>query len=220
MRLPGVAADAGIIVYMLRLRHLTVLILVGTLLVGCVTAPPSSPENLCDIFREKDGWYKAARKSEKKWGVPIQIQMAIMRQESSFHARAKPPRKKLFGLIPTVRPSSAYGYAQVKDGTWDWYRQKSGNRIASRANFADAIDFVGWYGEQSHRMVGISKWDARNLYLAYHEGHGGYRKGSYQRKKWLLKVASKVERRASQYGQQLRGCRDSLEAGWDLWPFW
>ncbi|MEL0081579.1 MAG: transglycosylase SLT domain-containing protein [Gammaproteobacteria bacterium] len=187
---------------------------------GCVTTPPRSPENLCRIFEEKDDWYKAAKRSEKKWGVPMQIQMAIIYQESGFRGRAKPPRKKLFGLIPTVRPSSAYGYAQVKDGTWDWYRDKSGNGIASRANFADAIDFVGWYGDRSQKMVGISKWDARNQYLAYHEGHGGYRKKSYRKKQWLVRVADKVKARADRYGAQLKGCRDDLDSGWDLWPFW
>lgn len=193
---------------------------VTLILASCVTTPPASPDNLCRIFKEKGDWYKAAKRSEKKWGVPMQIQMAIIHQESGFRGRAKPPRKRFLGLIPTVRPSSAFGYAQVKDGTWDWYRDKSGNGFASRANFADAIDFVGWYGEQSQKMVGISKWDAKNQYLAYHEGHGGYRKKSYRKKAWLVKVADKVKRRADNYGAQLKGCRDELDSGWDLWPFW
>ena len=203
------------------IKLMAVGVLLSTLmLTGCVTTPPQSPDNLCRIFKEKDDWYKAAKHSEKKWGVPMQIQMAIIYQESGFRGRAKPPRKKLFGLIPTVRPSSAFGYAQVKDGTWDWYRDKSGNGIASRSNFGDAIDFVGWYGEQSQKMVGISKWDAKNQYLAYHEGHGGYRKKSYRKKAWLVRVADKVKRRADSYGSQLKGCRDDLDSGWDLWPFW
>ena len=204
---------------MLRLPHFTVITLVPALLAGCVTAPPSSPENLCHIFKEKDGWYKAARKSEKKWGVPIQIQMAIMRQESSFHARAKPPRKKLFGLIPTVRPSSAYGYAQVKDATWDWYRQKTGNRSADRDDFADAVDFIAWYGHMSHRMLGISRSDGYRQYLAYHEGQGGYRRKTYEEKPWLIKVARKVDGRARRYQAQLAQCEDELDSGWRLWPF-
>ena len=192
-----------------------------TLLSGCMTtSPPKSPDNLCHIFEEKPKWYKAAKKSQKRWGTPIHVQMAIINQESSFRAKAKPPRKKLFGLIPTVRPSSAYGYAQVKDATWDWYREKSGNGIASRSNFGDAIDFVGWYGDRSQKSQGISKWDAKNQYLAYHEGHGGFRKKSYRKKPWLIQVANKVERRAQTYGGQLKGCQKSLNRGWDLWPFW
>ncbi len=191
------------------------------LLTGCMTTPPpKSPDNLCRIFEEKPKWYKAAKKSEKRWGTPMHVQMAIINQESSFRAKAKPPRKKLFGLIPTVRPSSAYGYAQVKDATWDWYRKKSGNGIASRSNFGDAIDFVGWYGDRSQKSVGISKWDAKNQYLAYHEGHGGFRKKSYRKKPWLIRVANKVKRRAEAYGGQLKGCQKRLDSGWDFWPFW
>jgi len=49
--------------------------------------------------------------------------MAIIRQESSFQADAQPPRSRILWIIPGPRPSSAYGYSQALDGTWDWYRQ-------------------------------------------------------------------------------------------------
>lgn len=147
------------------------------------------------------------------------MQLAIIHQESRFRAKAKPPRYKLFGLIPTVRPSSAYGYAQVLDSTWDWYREKTGNGGADRNNFADAVDFIGWYGSVSQKTLGISKWDARNQYLAYHEGHGGYTKNSYRKKAWLVGVADKVDRRAKKYAVQLASCKESLNKGSSRWLF-
>jgi len=192
----------------------SVLLLAG----GCATTPPSNLDDSCEIFREKDDWYDATRDTYEKWGVPIHVQLAIIHQESSFRHDAKAPRDHLLWVIPWGRKSSAYGYAQVKDSTWDWYKEKTGNRGADRDDFEDAVDFIGWYGNMSYRRLGISKWDAYNQYLAYHEGHGGYERGTYRKKSWLVGVARKVERRAKRYHTQLLRCEDDLKS-WSLWPF-
>ena len=195
------------------------LVFIGASLCGCYAAQPANLTNICDIFQEKRGWYKSAKRSFEKWGVPIHVQMAIIYQESRFEADAKPPRARLLGIIPTFRPSSAYGYAQIKDDTWDWYRTKSGNRGADRDDFDDVVDFIDWYGKQNQIRLGISKWNAEQQYLAYHEGQGGYARKTYVKKPWLLKVAHKVGVNASRYGQQLAGCQKELDKGWSLWPF-
>ena len=144
--------------------------------------------------------------------------MAFMRQESSFVATAKPPRKKILGVIPGPRSSDAYGYSQAKDDTWTWYERSSGRYGADRDDFDDAIDFVGWYNDVSHRTNGIAKDDSFRLYLAYHEGHGGYKRGTYRSKPWLITVAKKVDSQAKRYDQQLRACVDALESrGWRGW---
>ena len=186
---------------------------------GCATSPPQNTSDACAIFEEKDGWYDSAKDSYEKWGVPVHVQLAIIRQESSFKHDAKPPRQKLLWVIPWTRQSSAYGYAQIKDSTWDWYRDKTGNRWADRDDFDDAVDFVGWYCNTSHRILGISKWDAYNQYLAYHEGHGGFKRKTYRKKKWLVKTARKVDSNAKRYRAQLARCEDELDRGWSLWPF-
>ena len=193
--------------------------LMVALLMGCSTSPPSNPENLCEIFREKDDWYDAAVDMNEKWGVPIQVPMAMMYQESSFRHNAKPPRDYLLGFIPWGRVSSAYGYSQAKTATWNDYVRETGNSWADRDDFDDAVDFVSWYGSVSHRKLGISQWDAYNQYLAYHEGHGGYTRKTYNGKPWLIDVAKKVSARASEYHTQLSRCEDDLDDGWSLWPF-
>jgi len=195
------------------------LFVISALLAGCSTSPPKNPQNACAIFDEKSDWYEAMHDSYKKWGVPVHVQLAIMHQESKFVSDAKPPRQKLFWFIPWTRPSSAFGYAQVKDDTWDWYKDKTGNSWADRDDFEDAVDFIGWYGNMSHKMLGISKWDAYSQYLAYHEGHGGFKRRTYKQKKWLMQVAAKVKRNASRYSQQLKRCESELDSGWSLWPF-
>ena len=200
-----------------RSRHFIVALAL-LMMAGCATSPPEQVDNVCDIFREKSGWYSDAKESRARWGVPISVSMAFMYQESRFVATAKPPRKKIFGVIPGPRPSDSYGYSQAKESTWDWYQRSTGNYGADRDDFGDAIDFIGWYNNVSHKELGISKQDAFRLYLAYHEGHGGYRKQSYRSKDWLIDVARKVDRQAQQYNAQLQECAEELEPrGWFDW---
>ena len=187
-------------------------------LAGCATAPPEQVNNVCDIFREKTGWYEDAKQSRARWGVPVSISMAFMHQESRFVATAKPPRKKLWGVIPGPRPSDSYGYSQAKQSTWEWYQRSTGNYGADRDDFGDAVDFIGWYNDVTYRELGIDKQDAFKLYLAYHEGHGGYRRQTYRSKDWLVDVARKVDRQAKTYNSQLQDCSEELEPrGWFDW---
>ena len=92
---------------------LGVLVILVALASGCATSPPDDPENICAIFKEKRSWRKAAQRSEKRWGTPVHVQMAIIFQESAFEHDARPPRDKLLGIIPWKRPSNAYGYARA-----------------------------------------------------------------------------------------------------------
>ena len=180
-------------------------------------APPRTPENLCGIFKEKRSWYRAMKRSAKQWGVPEAVQMSILYQESSFRARVRPPRKWFLWIIPGPRPSTAYGYGQVLDATWASYQQKRGRPDAVRHHFADVADFVGWYGDHIHRVTGIAKDDAYGLYLAYHDGPAGYRRGTHLKKAWLLKTARRVESRGHRYQNQYDGCRRRLEKWWIFW---
>jgi len=192
---------------------LVVLVILATPWLACVGRPPSNADDICSIFDEKRSWYRAARQSSERWGVPESVQLAIIFQESSFRATARPPRSRILWVLPGPRLSSAYGYGQVVDPTWDRYVRATGNRRAARHDFSDVADFIGWYGHSIHRRTGIAKHDAGNLYLAYHEGPGGFEKGTHADKPWLKKVARSVDHRAGSYAQQYAGCRESLARG-------
>ena len=179
---------------------------VAVALVGCAGAPPKRPQNACKIFAEKSSWEKHTRRAARKWRADPAVLLAIMKQESSFRANAKPRRKKLFGILPARRPSSAFGYAQALDGTWRLYKKDTGRPLARRSNFKDAMDFIGWYTAQSRRKLKFRATDAYRHYLAYHEGWGGYQRRTYKRKKWLLQVAQRVDRQAQTYRAQLKRC--------------
>lgn len=183
-------------------------VLFGVLLLhGCVTPPPRKLDNVCQIFKQYPRWLRETRDVQKRWRVPIPVLMAIMHQESKFNAQARPPRKKLLWIIPWTRPTSAYGYSQALNGTWAEYRRTSGDLWSSRDNFGDAVDFMGWYANQAYLRAHVSRQDAYRLYLAYHEGIGGYQRHSYLKKPWLIGVAKKVKVRAEIYRAQMKRCR-------------
>lgn len=187
-------------------------------LCSCTATTPKNTHNICEVFREKDDWYMEAKESFEKWGIPIHTSMAIMYQESRFVADAQPPRPWLLGIIPWFRSSSAYGYAQAQDGTWNDYLNNGGAWGADRDDFSDACDFIGWYCATSHQKLGIAQSDTQKLYLAYHEGHGGYRRKTYLNKPWLINTAKKVAKKSQQFNAQLSTCKEELES--TSWFFW
>ena len=190
-------------------RHFRALIVL-LLVAACGGGNNSAPRNLndaCSILNQRPKFARAFKATERRWGVPAHVQMAIIYQESKFIANARTPYRYVLGVLPMGRQSSAFGYAQALDATWDGYRRATGRWGADRNDIFDATDFMGWYMNETRERNGISLHDSRNQYLAYHEGHTGYARGSYRSKSWLLRVSGEVASRADTYRGQLANCR-------------
>ena len=185
-------------------------VLIITTLLSACAGRPGNINDACDLLENKRGWYKDLNKASIEWQVPKATILAFIHQESKFKANAKPPRKRLFGIIPTFRPSTAYGYPQALDTTWREYRKATNSFLAERDDFGDAADFIGWYINGSKIKLALPVEDVRSHYFAYHEGRGGYSRGTYHSKGWLLAVAEKVQKRAAIYSAQLIKCEDKL----------
>jgi hypothetical protein len=183
------------------------IILVFFILVSC-SSIPSNTSNSCTIFDERYLWYKHAKSAEKKWGTPVHLQLAIIKMESDFDRLAKPPRQKLFKVIPYKRPSSSFGYSQAIKGTWEQYKNETGNKFATRARFKDSVDFIGWYTNKTESLLNIPKNDAFRQYVAYHEGWGNYE--NYKKNKKIIRLAKRVEKQSNLYKKQLSQCSNSL----------
>ncbi len=201
-----------------ELRALVLLLCLATGITACATpSPPTNPNDLCAIFTEKRHWYKVAKRSARRWGIPVEVLMATMYQESAFKARARPPRgKRILWIFPGRRLSDSLGYSQALSGTWQMYRDSGNARLLnSRSSFVDSVDFIGWYHNQSVRRLKLQPNDATRLYLAYHEGWGGYERGHWKSKvkRWLRLTSTKLQQRADRYQQQLQGCR-TLRRRW------
>ena len=184
------------------------LILFVIFFLSACSSIPKNASNSCSIFQEKYLWYKHAKKTEKKWGTPVYLQLAIIKMESSFDRFAKPPRQKLFKVVPYKRPSSSFGYSQAVKGTWKQYKEETGNKFATRSRFKDSVDFVGWYTNKTEKILKVSKQDAFKQYIAYHEGWGNYK--NYKNNKKVINLAKRVEKQSNIYKQQLSECKNSL----------
>ena len=189
----------------LKLNFLFLIIL----FISACSSVPKNTANSCSIFEERYFWYKHAKKSEKKWGTPVYLQLAIIKMESSFDWLAKPPRQKLFKVIPYKRPSSSFGYSQAVKGTWEQYKRETNNPLATHARFKDSVDFIGWYINKTSKILKISKKDAYRQYLAYYKGWGDYK--NYSRDKKAVIYAKSVRDMANKYRKQLTLCKKNLD---------
>ena len=182
-------------------------ILLFFLISACSSIPKNTADG-CSIFSERYLWYKYSKKVEKKWGTPIYIQLAFIKMESDFDWLAKPPRQKIFKIIPFKRPSSSLGYSQAVKGTWEQYKKETNNKLATRVRFKDSVNFIGWYTDKTEKLLKISKKDAFRQYIAYHEGWGNYK--NYKKKQKVILLAKKVQQQADKYRIQLKKCQKKL----------
>ena len=177
------------------------------IILSCSSIPKNTADG-CSIFSERYLWYKHAKKTEKKWGTPINLQLAIIKMESDFDWLAKPDRKKIFKVIPYKRPSSSFGYSQAVKGTWKQYKKETNNPLATRTRFKDSVDFIGWYTNKTETILKISKTDSFRQYIAYHEDWGNYK--NYKKKQKVILLAKKVQNQSNKYKRQLLKCKKSL----------
>ena len=197
-------------------------VLIAVMLAACSVTPARDQQNICRVFEQHPDWYDYARDSQKRWGVPPHILMSFAHFESGLRSNARPPRDWFLWVVPLPRQSSAYGYAQAQDPAWNDYMKETGATwFSDRDNMKDALDFIGWYNHKSHEELGISIWDPKNLYLAYHEGRAGYRSGAWRRKPDLIDLAERVDWQAREYGEQLRQCEERFkcDSWYEFWPF-
>ena len=184
-------------------------------LAGCVTNDrPDDPGDACSIFENQDGWWRSVKRAERRWGAPPALQLAIIRQESGFRHNARPPRGRFLFFFPGARASSAHGYAQALRSTWEEYEHARGDSGVDRNEFSDATDFVSWYTSRTHREFGVPYSDARSHYLAYHEGRGGFSRGSHRGNSTLLSAADRVQSYRDAYQAQLDRCEGRLNRWW------
>ena len=194
---------------MIHFKNFRKLLIFLMLFFTACSSIPKNVQNSCAIFEERYLWYKHTKASYEKWGVPIHIQLAFINKESNFNWLAKPPRVKLFKVIPFKRKSSSFGYSQAIDKTFQQYKRETGKKFATRANFKYSVDFIGWYVNKTTTLLKIPKNDAYRQYLAYYKGWGDYK--NYSKDKKAIIYAKSVKDSANKYRKQLTLCKKNLD---------
>jgi hypothetical protein len=76
------------------------------LLVSCGGGNYQAPRNLddaCSILDQRPKYLTAMQRAERRWGVPVHVQMATIHQESKFIGNARIPHKYTLGILPMGR---------------------------------------------------------------------------------------------------------------------
>lgn len=171
---------------------------------GLALGPVDYDRRICRVLKTNWGWSRSLKKVSKRYDISPGLLLSIIYHESGFKPYARPKRDKLLGVIPWQMKTS-FGYGQIKDETWKWYQGHNPGWFQSRTNFSDTLHFIGWY-YQLFLTKAQSDLIQRDFYLAYHEGLGGYSRGSYDGNEWLLNKANSVVLRAEMYNEALKDC--------------
>jgi hypothetical protein len=78
------------------LRLLVVVLIVAS----CGSRQFSAPRNLedaCALANERPRYFAAMQRTERRWGVPVPVQMAIIHAESRFIGNARTPHSGRWG---------------------------------------------------------------------------------------------------------------------------
>lgn len=167
-------------------------------------------EDACIIVKKNPDWLKAMYRTQLVYNIPISTQLAFVKHESNFKRKARPLNKNRKSIFDKKYASTAYGYAQALDGTWKEYQTTFNNKRLKRTNYGHSVDFIGWYNNR-HIKAGMNPNNISHLYLAYHEGLGGYRKKTYNKKPWLVNYSKAVEMSAQKYHRQLNLCKPEIK---------
>lgn len=165
----------------------------------------------CKMFKENPDWLAASNRSYQKWGTPVSVQLSFVYHESSFVYNARPLKKRKGYVFGKEYASSALGFSQALNGAWGDYLKERKPKNAKRTNYGDSVDFIGWYNSKSFKQLGLKATDSYSLYLAYHEGRGGFKKGYHLKQKWLMNYAKSVEKKSKVYSKQINECNLRLK---------
>ena len=170
--------------------------------------------NPCQYFFTHPQRLQIHQSVANKWHISTGTQLAVLLQESNLSAYARADQRHWINRIFSTKKISAYGYAQAIDRTWGQYQQTQNKQFASRHNYHDATDFIGWYLSTISKQTHIPTTQTEKLYLAYHEGIKGYQKQTYKNKPQLQKISHKVAQQGQAIDQAIDQCQYQLR--WKL----
>ena len=188
-----------------------VILTMVSLLSGCAKeySYQDYTDDICKVVNGHFGWRSSLKKTQQYYAISPGLVLSVIFHESSFNANARPPATKVMGFIPW-QSATAFGYAQIKNETWAWYKSHNPGYFQSRTQFSDATQFIGWYHQVF--LARLKKEGYRHpvsdadFYISYHEGIGGFLHQDWQKKDWLVKKAERVDQLAQRYNQQLKHC--------------
>ena len=173
------------------LLKLNVLVIAGLILSGCFGSKPVKQEqDICKILDDKKVWIAPALQAESKYGTPLYVTLA---------------------LLETPLTDLKKKHVKPRSTDWDDYRIRSERWDATPYNPSDAVDFIGWFAQESIKRNKIAVDDVSAHYLNMRLGHGEYFRLDRTKYPELVSQSRVVDAKAQAWKAQINQCRDSWE---------
>lgn len=160
------------------------------ILSGCFGSTVKQNLQICEELDDTDDWVEPAMLAQKKYGTPLALSLALLELPLSELDKKH------------VRPRAA---------DWDEYRIRSERWDASPNSPEDAIDFIGWFTQQTVKRNKIGWQNVKEHYLALRLGHGGLQRFDQALYADLALQAKGVELRAKRWSGELNSCQEQWQ---------
>ena len=174
------------------LRALVLLLFVS----ACGSANYSAPRNLdnaCSIVSERPTYLKAMKRAERRWGVPVAVQMATIYQESKFIGNARTPVQYIWLKPNGERPDDPAVHQSMLAYASDFTLLDTALIAHAKLLFDPdmqlaSLDHALWF----HRPFRMDEWLLYSMQSPNAAGARGYARGQFFRQDGTL-VASTTQ---------------------------
>lgn len=185
--------------------------LLSALMFSLVAASPAvAAENAsasalaCKIQKDRTGWLQTLERTESRWGVTVEAQLALIAEEWGYTADDLPSFWRPGWTFPgRSLPSIPPGY---QEATWNRYKFETGNKTASFKSFEDMSDFIGWYISTAADQVGLLPGDAGGIYILWKEGPRYYRSNQWVNNAAMIYRSQHFAHQAQQISEGFQTC--------------
>ncbi|GEM_PF-5128294 len=163
----------------------------------------------CDVQHQRPSWINILERTEVKWGVSVEAQLALIAEEWGLEPGNLPAWwRPAWTDNRRGRPAIAPGYF---DATWQRYEYETGNKNASYRELTDLSDFIGWYVASSADQVGLLPGDAQGLYVLWKRGVRYYQSGQWRSNTAMIYRSENFAERARIIGENIHSCLAPIE---------
>ena len=185
------------------------LILIATLFVSLIVQPASADQAegerlACQVLAERADWIDQMRRTEDRWGLSIEAQLALFSEEWQLEADNLPHRwRPEWTVFDRGEPGILPGYF---DATWSRYKHETGNQNARVNRFTDISDFMGWYFSSVSQFTRLAPGDAAGFYVIWRRGPDYFGSGAWRSDTGMVYRAQTFAENAAEISSGLQRC--------------
>lgn len=163
----------------------------------------------CSVLNDRPDWVDLMERTQTRWGVSVEAQLALFSEEWQLEADELPARwRPGWSISGRGEPGIPAGYF---DATWARYKHETSNRSASVSSMEDISDFIGWYFASASEYVNIAPGDAAAFYITWRRGPEYLSSGAWRSNTGLIYRSRSFAESAAQIAEGLHNCEQETD---------